>query len=121
MKSSREDAPGTWGWDAGAWGWGDIQDDPADELSERLSAEFAPLVNADTVTAIVQQCRRDLNATPPPSPGAVEQLARQRLPDKTGAYAIGGVTNTGPAAGSSAYLIMRFLSDLGLDRSATGV
>ena len=108
--SSREDPPSAWGWDAGAWGWGDA-DDSADDLIERLSAEFAPPLNADTVTAIVQECRRELDTTPPPSPEAVERLARQRLRDMTGRYVIRGAANTGAGAGSSAYVIIQVLSD----------
>ena len=111
--SSREDASSEWGWGAGAWGWGAIDDNSAGELIERLSAEFARLVNVDTVTAIVQRCRRDLGVTPAPSAETVEQLARQRLYDLTGAYEITGVAGTGWAAGSSAYLLMRLLSGIG--------
>jgi len=43
---------------------------------ERLSAEFVLLVKADVVIAIVQQGLRDLDATPPAPPEAVEQVAR---------------------------------------------
>lgn len=111
MMSSREDPPGAWGWDAGAWGWGTDGDDSADELIAQLAAEFAPLANVDTVTAIVQACRGELDATPSPSPEAVEQLARQRLRDMTGRYVIGGAAKTGAGAGSSAYVILQVLSD----------
>jgi hypothetical protein len=110
--SSRGDAPGAWGWAAGAWGWGD-DDDSTDGVIERLSEEFAPLVNTDTVTAIVEQCRRELEATPPPSPVDVERLARQRLRDMTGRYVIRSAANTGAGAGSSAYVIIQLLPDQG--------
>ena len=65
MTSPRKGAPSTWGWGTGVWGWGAGEDDPTGEVIERLSAEFAPLLDTDTVTAIVQQCRRDLNAAAP--------------------------------------------------------
>jgi len=78
---------------------------------ERLSAEFAPLLDTDTVTAIVQQCRRDLNAAAPAPPETVEELARRRLQDTTDTYAIAAVADTGPATGSSAYLIIQYLSE----------
>jgi hypothetical protein len=61
MMSFRDDAPSGWGWAAD-------QGDSTGELIERLSTEFAPLVNTDAVIAIVQQCLRDLDATPPNSP-----------------------------------------------------
>lgn len=109
--SSRDDAPSPWGWGADAWGWGADDDDTAGDLIERLSADFASLVNPDLVIAIVQQCFRDLDATPPTSPEAVEQLARQRLREPTGAYAMSAVARTGPAAGSSAYLTIQLLSE----------
>ena len=110
MMSSREDPPSAWGWDASAWGWGDA-DDSADDLIGQLSEEFAPLVNTDTVTAIVEHCRRELEATPPPSPEDVERLARQRLRDMTGRYVIKAAANTGAGAGSSAYMIIQVGSD----------
>jgi hypothetical protein len=110
MMSSREEAPSSWGWSS-AWGWAADEDDSEAGLIERLSAEFAPLANADTVTAIVQQCRREIDITQAPSPEAVEQLARQRLQDTTGRYAITAVANTGPGAGSSAYVIIQLLSE----------
>ena len=113
MMSAREDVPSAWGWGTSTWGWAAIDQKSAGELKERLSAEFERLVNADTVAEIVQQCRRDLRATPPPSVEAVEQLARQRLHDLTGTYEMSGVAGTGWAAGSSAYLLMQFLSDIG--------
>ena len=69
------------------------------------------MANADTVSAIVQQCRSELDAMPAPSPEAVEQLARRRLQDITGRYAITGIANTGPGAGSSAYVIIQLLSE----------
>jgi hypothetical protein len=110
--SARDDPPSAWGWDAGAWGWGD-GDDSSDDLIERLSEEFAPLVNTDTVTAIVEECRRELEATRPPPPEDVEQLARQRLRDMTGRYVIKGAANTGAGAGSSAYVIIQVLPGQG--------
>jgi len=110
MTSPRKGAPSTWGWGTGVWGWGAGEDDPTGEVIERLSAEFAPLLDTDTVTAIVQQCRRDLNAAAPAPPETVEELARRRLQDTTDTYAITAVADTGPAAGSFAYLIIRYLS-----------
>ena len=92
---------------------GGSDDDSTDDLIEQLSEEFAPLVNTDTVTAIVERCRRELEATPPPSPGDVERLARQRLRDMTGRYVIKGAANTGAGAGSSAYVIIQVLPDQG--------
>ncbi len=110
--SSREDSPGARGWGAGAWGWGADDEDSADELIEQLAAEFAPLVSAETVTAIVHECRGELDATPPPaSPESVEQLARQRLRDMTGRYVIRGAANTGAGARSSAYVIIQLLPE----------
>ena len=122
MKSSREGEPGAWGWGTHAWGWGtaagdssrDVarEDDPTADLIERLSAAFAPLLDADTVITVVRQCRRDLDdAAQPASPEAVEQLARRRLYELTAAYAITARADTGPAAGSSAYLIIRSLAE----------
>ena len=111
MMSSRNDAPSAWTCGADAWGWDADQDDTTGDLIERLSADFASLVNPDLVIAIVEQCFRDLDATPPPSREAVEQLARQRLNDTTGAYAINAVARTGPAAGSAAYLTIQLLSE----------
>jgi hypothetical protein len=110
MMSSREDAPSSWG-PSSAWGWAAEEDDSEGRLIAGLSAEFARLVDADTVTAIVQQCRRKLEALPAPSPEAVEQLARQRLQDITRRYAITAVAKTGPGAGSSAYVIIQPLSE----------
>ena len=45
MMSFRDDAPSGWGWAAD-------QGDSTGELIERLSTEFAPLVNTDAVIAI---------------------------------------------------------------------
>jgi hypothetical protein len=73
---------------------------------------FAPLVDTDTVTAVVRQSHGDLDdAAAPASPEAVEQLARRRLHEMTDGYAITAVANAGPAAGSSAYLSIRLLSE----------
>jgi hypothetical protein len=110
--SSREDPPSAWGWAAGSWGWGD-DDDSTDDVIEQLSEEFAPLVSTDTVIAIVGQCRRELEATPPPSPEDIERLARQQLRDMTGRYVIRSAANTGAGAGSSAYVIIQLLPDQG--------
>ena len=111
MMSSPEGAPTAWGWVADAWGWAADDDDTTGDLIERLSADFASLINPDLLIAIVQQCFRDLDTTAPPSPEAVEELARQRLNDTTGAYAISAAARTGPAAGSSAYLTIHLLSE----------
>lgn len=51
--------------------------------------EFAPLVDADTVTTIV----------------------RQRPQETTRGYAISRVANTGAGAGSCAYVIIQLLSE----------
>ena len=74
--SSRDDAPSAWAWGADAWGWDADEDGTTAYLIDRLSADFASLVNRDLVIAIVRQCFRDLDATPPTSPEAVEQLGR---------------------------------------------
>lgn len=98
-------AESAWGWDAaGAWGWGDDADDSTSDLIRQLSADFAPLVSADAVRVIVEECRRELEATSAATPEALERLARQRLNDASGSYTITTVARTGPGAGSSAYL-----------------
>ena len=122
MKSSHEGEPGTWGWGTDAWGWGaadsdatrDVahDDDPTADVIQRLSAAFAPLLDADTVSDVVRQSRRDLHdSAPPASLEAIEKLARRRLYELTAAYAITASADTGPAAGSTAHLIIRSLAD----------
>jgi 2-methylaconitate cis-trans-isomerase PrpF len=81
-------------------------------LIERLSREFETRVDPETVTAIVLECRDDLDAAgQPASPEAVEQLARRRLHHAIGVYATTAVADTGAAAGSSAALIIQFLTE----------
>jgi hypothetical protein len=63
------------------------------------------------IAAIVQQCFGDLDVTPPTSLEAVEQLARRRLQDTTGAYTIAATARTGPGAGSSASVTIQLLSE----------
>jgi hypothetical protein len=95
-----------------AWGWGADDDEVTCQVIECLSAEFVLLPDPDTVTTMVQQCRRDLDTeATPASPEAIEELARRRLRDTTGAYTVTGVVERGPAAGSYTRLVFRYLSD----------
>ena len=122
MMASDQGESSPWGWGTGSWGWGTAEDDSThgvaneddltEDVIERLSAAFAPLLDSDVVTAVVRQCRSDLDDTAPPAfSDAVERLARERLFEMTAAYPIAARANTGPAAGSSAYLIIRSLAE----------
>ncbi len=65
----------------GAWGWDAGEDDAAGELIE------------------------------PALPEVVDELARQRLQDEAGSYAVTAVARTGPGAGSSAYVTIQLLPE----------
>ena len=68
---ARTGMPSAWGWSTRAWGWGADDDEVTSQVIERLLAEFALLADPDTVTTMVQQCRRDLDTeATPASPGS---------------------------------------------------